>query len=204
MLEEPAETRGLTAQKPEDTVEAGNALTQGSAAVGTAAELGRRLAGKYMTFQLAREEYGLEILKVREIIGLLEITRVPRTREFIRGVINLRGKVIPVIDLRLKFGMDRCETTDQTVIIVVQCAVDGRPLTMGLLVDQVLEVLTIDADHIEPTPSLGHAALDDGFILGVGKHDKRIVFLLDIARILSNEEARELTRTAQATEPQPS
>jgi purine-binding chemotaxis protein CheW len=164
-----------------------------------AAEVGRRLAGKYMTFQLAREEYGLEILKVREIIGLLEITRVPRTREFIRGVINLRGKVIPVIDLRLKFDMERCETTDQTVIIVVQCSVDGRPLTMGLLVDQVLEVLSIDGDHIEPTPSLGHAALDDGFILGVGKHEKRIVFLLDIARILSNEEAHEISRAgAQA------
>ncbi len=189
---------------PEDTVEAENALSQDSSRAGTAADLGRRLAGKYMTFQLAREEYGLEILKVREIIGLLEITRVPRTREFVRGVINLRGKVIPVIDLRLKFGMERCETTDQTVIIVVQCTVDGRPLTMGLLVDQVLEVLTIDADHIEPTPSLGHAALDDGFILGVGKHDKRIVFLLDIARILSNEEAQELTRTSEATEPHPS
>ncbi|HET6439947.1 MAG TPA: chemotaxis protein CheW [Anaeromyxobacter sp.] len=185
---------------PEDTVDAENTLTQQTPRSGTAAELGRRLAGKYMTFQLAREEYGLEILKVREIIGLLEITRVPRTREFIRGVINLRGKVIPVIDLRLKFGMERCETTDQTVIIVVQCTVDGRPLTMGLLVDQVLEVLTIDADHIEPTPSLGHAALDDGFILGVGKHDKRIVFLLDIARILSNEEAHEVSRTGQAAE----
>ena len=171
---------------------------------GTAVELGERLAGKYMAFQLAREEYGLEILKVREIIGLLEITRVPRTREFIRGVINLRGKVIPVIDLRLKFGMERCETTDQTVIIVVQCSVDGRPLTMGLLVDQVLEVLNIGADHIEPTPSLGQAALDDGFILGVGKHDKRIIFLLDIARILSNEEAHELSRAgAQAPASRP-
>ncbi len=161
---------------------------------GSSAELGRKLAGKYMTFQLAREEYGLEILTVREIIGLLEITRVPRTREFIRGVINLRGKVIPVVDLRLKFGMERCETTEQTVIIVVQCQVEGRTLTMGLLVDQVLEVLTIDADHIEPTPSLGHASLDDDFILGIGKHDKRIVFLLDIARILSNDEAREVSR----------
>ncbi len=171
-----------------------------SARPGSAADLGRRLAGKYMTFQLAREEYGLEILKVREIIGLLEITRVPRTREFVRGVINLRGKVIPVIDLRLKFGMERCETTDQTVIIVVQGTVDGRLLTMGLLVDQVLEVLTIDADHIEPTPSLGQAALDDGFILGVGKHDKRIVFLLDIARILSNEEAHELAHTGQGAD----
>jgi purine-binding chemotaxis protein CheW len=183
---------------PEETV-AETSMEQGAGRSGVAAELGRRLAGKYMTFQLAREEYGLEILKVREIIGLLEITRVPRTREFIRGVINLRGKVIPVIDLRLKFGMEKCETTDQTVIIVVQCAVDGRPLTMGLLVDQVLEVLTIDAEHIEPTPSLGHAALDDGFILGVGKHDKRIVFLLDIAKILSNEEAHELSRATQTT-----
>ena len=159
-----------------------------------AAELGKRLAGKYMTFQLAHEEYGLEILMVREIIGLLEITRVPRTREFVRGVINLRGKVIPVVDLRLKFGMEKCEPTDQTVIIVVQCNVDGRPLTMGLLVDQVLEVLSIDATQIEPAPSLAHADLQEDFILGVGKHEKRIVFLLDIARILSSDEAREIAR----------
>lgn len=161
-----------------------------------AAELGKRLAGKYMTFQLAREEYGLEILKVREIIGLMEITRVPRTREFVRGVINLRGKVIPVVDLRLKFGMERIEATDQTVIIVVQCVVDGRPLTMGLLVDQVLEVLSIDGSKIEPAPSLAHAELDEEFILGVGKHEKRIIFLLDIARILSTDEAKELSRQA--------
>ncbi|MCM2332523.1 MAG: chemotaxis protein CheW [Anaeromyxobacteraceae bacterium] len=162
----------------------------------SASDLGKRLAGKYMTFQLAREEYGLEILKVREIIGLMEITRVPRTREFVRGVINLRGKVIPVVDLRLKFGMEKTEATDQTVIIVVQCAVDGRPLTMGLLVDQVLEVLSIDAGQIEPAPSLAHAQLDEEFILGVGKHEKRIVFLLDIARILSSDEAKELSRAA--------
>ena len=111
-----------------------------------------------------------------------------------RGVINLRGKVIPVVDLRLKFGMERTEATDQTVIIVVQCAVDGRPLTMGLLVDQVLEVLTIDPNEIEPTPSLAHAHLDAEFILGVGKQEKRIVFLLDIARILSSDETGELHR----------
>jgi len=181
-------------------VDADTTTTQGGGRNGQSAELGRKLAGKYMTFQLAREEYGSISNLVREIIGLLEITRVPRTREFIRGVINLRGKVIPVIDLRLKFEMERCETTDQTVIIVVQCTVDGRPLTMGLLVDQVLEVLTIDAEHIEPTPSLGQAALEDGFILGVGKHDRRIVFLLDIARILSNDEARDVSFAAQVTE----
>jgi len=170
--------------------------TEKSASEGAASDLGKRLAGKYMTFQLAREEYGLEILKVREIIGLMEITRVPRTREFVRGVINLRGKVIPVVDLRLKFGMEKTEATDQTVIIVVQCAVDGRPLTMGLLVDQVLEVLSIDAGQIEPAPSLAHAQLNEEFILGVGKHEKRIVFLLDIARILSSDEAQELSRSA--------
>src|SRR5512141_2007123 len=125
-------------------------MEQDAARSGTAADLGRRLAGKYMTFQLAREEYGLEILKVREIIGLLEITRGPRTREFVRGAINLRGKVIPVVDLRLKFGLPRCEATDQTVSSVVPCQVGGRPLTMGLLVDQVLEVLSVDAANVEP------------------------------------------------------
>jgi purine-binding chemotaxis protein CheW len=161
-----------------------------------AADIGKRLAGKYMTFQIAAEEYGLEILKVREIIGLMEITRVPRTREFIRGVINLRGKVIPVVDLRLKFGMPACEATDQTVIIVVQYALEGRPLTMGILVDQVLEVLSIDGQHIEPPPSLGSAALDSEFILGVGKHEKRIVFLLDIAKVLSTDEARDVARVS--------
>jgi purine-binding chemotaxis protein CheW len=161
-----------------------------------AADLAKRLAGKYMTFQLAQEEYGLEILKVREIIGLMEITRVPRTREFIRGVINLRGKVIPVVDLRLKFGMPACEATDQTVIIVVQWTVDSRPLTMGILVDQVLEVLNIDGAHIEPPPALGAASLDSEFILGVGKHERRIVFLLDIAKVLSTDEAREVARAA--------
>jgi len=172
------------------------AAEKSGATEGATLELGKRLAGKYMTFQLAHEEYGLEILKVREIIGLMEITRVPRTREFVRGVINLRGKVIPVVDLRLKFGMEKCEATDQTVIIVVQCSVDGRALTMGLLVDQVLEVLSIDATQIEPAPSLAHAQLDEEFILGVGKHEKRIVFLLDIARILSTDEAKELSRAA--------
>ena len=176
----------------QDTVT--DAATSGQDA--RSAELGRRLAGKYMTFQLAREEYGLEILKVREIIGLMEITRVPRTRDFVRGVINLRGKVIPVVDLRLKFAMPACEATDQTVIIVVQCTVDGRPLTMGLLVDQVLEVLNIDGAHIEPPPALGAASLDSEFILGVGKHEKRIVFLLDIAKVLSTDEAREVARAA--------
>jgi purine-binding chemotaxis protein CheW len=145
-----------------------------------------QLAGKYMSFKLADEIYGLEILKVREIIGLMDITRVPRTQEFVRGVINLRGKVIPVIDLRLKFGMPSAEATDQTVIIVVQCNVGDRLLTMGLLVDQVLEVLSIEGSAIEATPSLGDSSVDTSFILGVGKTGERVVFLLDIARVLGS------------------
>ena len=156
---------------------------------GEAAAFGAQLAGKYMTFKLANEEYGLEILKVREIIGLMDITRVPCTEEFMSGVINLRGKVIPVIDLRLKFAMAKCETTDQTVIIVVQYSLRGRNMTMGLLVDQVLEVLSIEGSHIEPPPEFGGTQVHSDFILGIGKSDKRVIFLLNIGRVLSAEEA---------------
>jgi len=147
------------------------------------------LAGKYMTFKLADEEYGLPILIVREIIGLMDIKHVPCTSEFISGVINLRGRVIPVVDLRLKFGMPGAEATDQTVIIVVQYQRAGQDVTMGILVDEVLEVLSIPADQIEPTPPLGEAAGDTQFILGVGKAEKRVIFLLDIGRILTADEA---------------
>jgi purine-binding chemotaxis protein CheW len=148
-----------------------------------------QLAGKYMTFKLAEEIYGLEILKVREIIGLMDITRVPRSAGFVRGVINLRGKVIPVADLRLKFGMEACQATDQTVIIVVQCSVGGRALTMGILVDQVLEVLSIDASQIEPPPALAETAAEAQFVLGVGKAGERVIFLLDIGKVLGEEAA---------------
>lgn len=158
-----------------------------AAAATPAAEIGAQLAGKYMTFKLAEEVYGLEILKVREIIGLMDITRVPKCAEFIRGVINLRGKVIPVADLRLKFGMDACQATEQTVIIVVQCLVGGRNLTMGILVDQVLEVLSVEAGQIEPPPQLGEAAVEASFILGVGKSGDRVIFLLDIGKVLDGE-----------------
>ena len=159
-----------------------------------------RLAGKYMTFKLAGEEYGLEILKVREIIGLMEITRVPRTREFIRGVINLRGKVIPVVDLRLKFGMEATAPTDQTVIIVVQFASGDREMTMGILVDEVLEVLDIAAEDIEPPPDFGAGSIDTEFILGVGKAEKRVIFLLDIGRVLSRAEMRHMETAHWTTE----
>ena len=173
----------------------GTALAQGGVVPDSAGDLGGRLAGKYMTFQLADEAYGLEILKVREIIGLMEITRVPRVDSCVRGIINLRGRVIPVIDLRQKFGMPATEATEQTVIIVVQYAVGARTFTMGILVDQVLEVLSIDRTQIEPPPSFG-ADVDLDFILGVGKTEERVVFLLDVGRVLSESDARHL---AEAT-----
>jgi purine-binding chemotaxis protein CheW len=155
---------------------------------GEAQNIGQQLAGKYMTFKLASEEYGLAILRVREIIGLMDITRVPRTKEFIRGVINLRGKVIPVVDLRLKFNMPATESTDQTVIIVVQWVVNNSATTMGILVDEVLEVLNISAGQIEPPPELYSREGETDFILGIGKADKRVICLLDIERVLSRDE----------------
>ncbi len=171
-----------------------------AAATPRAAEgsLAEQLAGKYMTFKLADEVYGVEILKVREIIGVMEITRMPRAPEFVRGVINLRGKVIPVIDLRLKFGMPRTERTDQTVIIVVQWSLGDRNVTMGVLVDEVLEVLSIDAGQIEPPPSFGVDAVDTSFILGIGKAEARVIFLLEIGRVLSEAEAAQLADAVAA------
>jgi purine-binding chemotaxis protein CheW len=161
--------------------------------------LANDLSGKYMTFKLAEEVYGLEILKVREIIGMMDVTRVPRTSDFIRGVINLRGKVIPVMDLRLKFGMNKTEATDQTVIIVVQLTTkEEGDFTMGILVDEVLEVLFIKGDQIEPPPNFGNAAIDAEFILGVGKADKRVIFLLDIGKVLTSSELAQLKKNATA------
>jgi purine-binding chemotaxis protein CheW len=156
------------------------------------------LAGKYMTFQLAQEVYGLQILRVREIIGLMDITRVPRAPPFVRGVINLRGRVIPVVDLRQKFGMPPVEATEQTVIIVVQVEAAGRSLTMGVLVDLVLEVLDVQAGAIEPAPDLGSAQIAGDVILGVGKAGKHVVFLLDIAHVLTQHEVGAVSRTACA------
>ena len=159
--------------------------------------VGQRLAGKYMTFKLAAEEYGVEILKVRDVIGLMDITRVPRTREFIRGVINLRGKVIPVVDLRLKFGMEETELGEQTVIIVVQFSCGERELTMGILVDEVQEVLDITADRIEPPPDFGSGSVDTDFILGVGKSEKRVIFLLDNGKVLNADETQHLSESTE-------
>ena len=144
-------------------------------------------AGKYLTFRLAAEEYGLEILKVREIIGLMNITQVPRTPEYIRGVINLRGKVIPVLDLRSKFGMGKTEDTEETCIIVVEVNFDGESVMMGTVVDAVSEVLDIQADEIEDAPSFG-TDVDTKFILGIGKVKNEVKILLDIDEVLTSRD----------------
>lgn len=125
--------------------------------------------GKYLTFELAGEEYGLEILKVKEIIGIMKITSIPRMPTYMKGVINLRGKVIPVIDLRLKFGMEPIEYNERTCIIVVDIA-DGmqNSLMMGIVVDSVSEVLNIGAEDIEDTPAFG-TKVDTEYITGIAR-----------------------------------
>jgi len=143
--------------------------------------------GKYLTFALGHEEYGLEILKVREIIGYMDITAVPQTPHYVKGVINLRGQVIPVVDLRAKFAMEATEVTEQTCIIVVEIAQQNRKFNTGIIVDRVQEVLDISMNQIEQTPQFGTNVNTD-FILGMGKIGNSVKILLDIDKVLSNED----------------
>ena len=153
--------------------------------------------GKYLTFALGKEEYGLEILKVREIIGYMDITAVPRTPSYVRGVINLRGQVISVVDLRAKFDMDRAERTEQTCIIVVEINRDGRKLNTGIVVDKVSEVLNIASEAVEEAPTFG-ASVNTDFILGMGKIGQSVKILLDIDRVLSSDEITQLAEVQAA------
>jgi purine-binding chemotaxis protein CheW len=144
--------------------------------------------GKFLTFSLANEEYGIGILKVREIIGMMTIRSVPQTPSFVKGVINLRGKVIPVVDLRLKFAMSEAEYTDRTSIIVVDVVVTPEKfIHIGIVVDYVSEVVNIKADEIEAAPAFG-SRLNTEYILGMAKIGKGVKILLDIDRILAGEE----------------
>ena len=139
--------------------------------------------GKYLTFALGPEEYGLEILKVREIIGYMDITAVPQTPDYVKGVINLRGQVIPVVDLRSKFAMEATEVTDQTCIIVVEISGGDRTFNTGIVVDHVQEVLDIAGEEIEEAPQFG-ASVETDFILGMGKVGESVKILLDIDKVL--------------------
>jgi len=163
--------------------------------VSTQAPKAGRPGGKFLTFFLATEEYGLEILKVHEIIGMMPITRVPRTPPFIRGVINLRGKVIPVVDLRLKFGMESKEQTEETCIIVVQ----AQGVEMGIIVDKVSEVLDIAAQEIDDPPYFGTDVQTD-YLLGIGKSAERVRLLLDIDKVLSSQEVIDVRSVAAVTD----
>ena len=138
------------------------------------------LGGKYLTFFLGDEEYGLQILKVQEIIGMMAITAVPRTPTFMRGVFNLRGKVVPIVDLRMRFEMPCVDTTDETCIIVVE----ANNVEMGIVVDRVSEVSTVDGDSIDHAPSLG-VGVGTEYLLGIGKSRGRVTLLLDIDRVLA-------------------
>jgi len=153
---------------------------------------GQADGGKFLTFFLAGEEYGIEILKVHEIIGMRPITPVPRTPEYIRGVINLRGKVITVVDLRMKFGMESKEPTDLSCIIVVQTA----GVEIGIMVDQVSEVVDIAPGDIDNTPSFG-PEVDTDYILGIGKLNDKVRLLLDIDKVLSNSGTVEIQKAAE-------
>lgn len=157
---------------------------------------------KYLTFALDNEEYGIGILKVKEIIGMMSITSVPQTPGFVKGVINLRGKVIPVVDLRLKFGMQELGYTERTCIIVVEIAGDGGETQIGIVVDAVSEVLNIKGDDVEETPAFG-AALKTDFILGMAKIEGGVKILLDIDKVLSREEFEVMSDVKSQGSPMP-
>lgn len=151
-------------------------------AVSTVAE-----ATQFLTFRLEEEFFALDIGKVREVLDFSSITKVPQTPEYMRGVINLRGSVVPVVDLRLKFGMARAEHTVNTCVIIVEVGVEGEQVVMGAMADAVQEVLDLEPELIEPSPRLGNER-DLDFIRGMGKHGDRFIMILDIDKVFTREE----------------
>jgi len=148
-------------------------------------------AGKYLTFHLGPEEFGIRVLKVREIMGIQDITAVPHTPAYVKGVINLRGKVIPVLDLRLKFGLPAMEYNQRTCIIVMQIQGESGSILMGIIVDGVSEVLNLTGSEIEDTPDFG-ADFSAPYILGMAKLKGKVKILLDIDRVMTNQEVQHL------------
>ncbi|MEN6576983.1 MAG: chemotaxis protein CheW [Phycisphaerales bacterium] len=155
----------------------------------------RAAAGKYLTFALGPEEFGLEILKVREIIGYMPITAVPQTPAYVKGVINLRGQVIPVVDLRAKFVMSGAETTSETCIIVVETRQGSGKCNTGIVVDRVRDVLDVLEENIEDSPNFGSGISTD-CILGMGKIGNSVKILLDIDRVLGGTDLAGFCDTA--------
>ena len=156
----------------------------------------QKSAGKHLTFNLQNESYGIDVLKVREIIRLTNITAVPQMPHYVKGVINLRGKIIPVIDLRVRFGFDGAKDTDLTCIIVVQAKLsDGKNTQMGLIVDGVEEVVNLTASDIEETPDFG-GKISTNFIIGMAKVKGTVKTLLNIDRVLCADELQQIRAAA--------
>ena len=154
---------------------------------------------QYLTFKLDQEVFGVDISKVREVLDFTTVTKVPRTPEFMRGVINLRGSVVPVVDLRLKFGMTMTEKTVNTCIIITEVTIDNETVVLGALADSVQEVLDLEAGQIEPPPKIG-MRLKTEFIKGMGKQNEQFIILLEIDKIFSSEELALVQATqAEAT-----
>ena len=158
--------------------------------------------GKYLTFSLAEEEYGIGILKIKEIIGMMPVTTVPRTPEYVKGVINLRGKVIPIIDLRLRFGMEAIDYTERTCIIVVEIEGQTGTVQVGVVVDAVSEVLNVETKDIEDTPQFGRS-LDTEYILGMAKMEGGVKILLDVDQVLTGEESEAIGKVNDKGPPMP-
>jgi len=154
---------------------------------------------QYLTFKLGDEIFALDISKVREVLDFTTITKVPRTPEFMRGVINLRGSVVPVVDIKLKFGMPMTEKTVNTCIIITEVTVDGETMVLGALADSVQEVIDLEPDHVEPAPKIG-TRLKTEFIKGMGKQGEHFIILLDIDKVFSTEELA-LVNTDKVEEP---
>ncbi len=142
---------------------------------------------QYLTFKLGDEVFAVDISKVREVLDFTTVTKVPRTPDFMRGVINLRGSVVPVVDMRLKFGMSETEKTVNTCIIIVEIALDNETTILGALADSVQEVIDLEPEQIEPAPRIG-TRLKTEFIKGMGKKDDHFIMILDIDKIFSSEE----------------
>lgn len=155
---------------------------------------------QYLTFKLYEEIFGVDVAQVREILDFIKITKVPQTPDFMCGVINLRGSVVPVVDMNIKFGLPKSEKTVNTCIVVVEVEVEGSTTVIGALVDSVQEVFEIEAENIEPAPRIG-TKLKTEYIKGMGKHDDEFIIILDIDKIFSTDEL-ELVQSSSNVEPE--
>jgi len=152
---------------------------------------------QYLTFMLEEEVFALDIHKVREVLDFSTVTKVPRTPDFMRGVINLRGTVVPVVDMRLKFGMSRTEKTVNTCIIIVELVVSGETVVVGAMADSVREVIDLEPEQIEPAPRIG-TSLQTEFIKGMGKHNDNFIIILDIDAVFSTDDLADLAEAGEA------